>query len=74
MGRRWVGDGSAMGRRWVGDGSRQVMQKLEALFAGFEPLAPTMFVLSGNFTSTPFGQGSEDMKRFTALFDALAEV
>jgi DNA polymerase epsilon subunit 2 len=52
----------------------RVMEALRALFAGFDASAPTLFVLCGNFTSRPFGQGANDRAELTQHFDALARL
>jgi len=52
----------------------KVMQQLEQLFAGFEAVPPTLFVLAGPFTSRSLGQGGEDMTSYAEKFTALAQL
>ena len=52
----------------------EVMEMLGRCFEGFDPITPSMFILVGNFTSRPFGQGASDMAEYTALFDDLCSL
>eukprot|EP00742_Colponemidia_sp_Colp-10_P009321 GILJ01010153.1.p1 GENE.GILJ01010153.1~~GILJ01010153.1.p1 ORF type:complete len:545 (+),score=81.60 GILJ01010153.1:34-1635(+) len=52
----------------------QVMEKLRSLFEGYSDIVPSMFVLMGNFTSRPFGQGYDDMYQLKGYFDELADM
>ncbi|EQC30298.1 hypothetical protein SDRG_11875 [Saprolegnia diclina VS20] len=52
----------------------QVMKRLEILFEGYAPFCPTLFVLMGNFTSTPVGQDAMSIADFKDLLDNLANL
>ncbi|RLO12970.1 hypothetical protein DYB28_012810, partial [Aphanomyces astaci] len=55
-----------------------VMARLDALFSGYEPFTPTLFILMGNFTSSPVGYGygtptsSKTIRTLKQHFDDLA--
>ena len=53
-----------------------VMKKLEILFEGYDPIAPKLFILMGNFTLYPVGQGSDSysIQQYKEYFDALADL
>lgn len=53
-----------------------VMKKLDVLFKGYDSIAPELFILMGNFTSRPVGQGSESysIQEYKEYFDALADL
>eukprot|EP00658_Telonema_sp_P-2_P013265 TRINITY_DN15019_c0_g1_i4.p1 TRINITY_DN15019_c0_g1~~TRINITY_DN15019_c0_g1_i4.p1 ORF type:complete len:437 (-),score=101.50 TRINITY_DN15019_c0_g1_i4:88-1398(-) len=53
---------------------REVLQRLEELFQGFEACPPMLFVLAGPFTSRALGQGGEDMASYTDKFTQLAQL
>ncbi|OQR90110.1 DNA polymerase epsilon subunit [Achlya hypogyna] len=54
----------------------QVMKRLDRLFEGYAPFCPTLFVLMGNFTSTPVGYGQDaiSIADFKELLDDLAAI
>ena len=53
----------------------QVMSKLELLFMAFEERQiPTLFVMSGPFTSRPVGQGGETLESYASYFENLARL
>ncbi|ETV95230.1 hypothetical protein, variant 2 [Aphanomyces invadans] len=53
-----------------------VLKRLDALFSGYEPFTPTLFIFMGNFTSTRVGYGygaeSTTIRTLKQLFDDLA--
>ncbi|RLO00916.1 hypothetical protein DYB28_013125, partial [Aphanomyces astaci] len=55
-----------------------VMARLDALFSGYEPFTPTLFILMGNFTTSPVGYGygtptsSKTIRTLKQHFDDLA--
>ena len=53
-----------------------VMQKLKAVFLGYETFGarPELFIFMGNFTSRPFGQGKDDGAWYRSLFDELGDL
>ena len=53
-----------------------VMKKLGILFEGYNPHPPKLFILMGNFTLNPVGQGSDSysIQQYKEYFDALADL
>eukprot|EP00808_Paulinella_micropora_P022070 g61403.t1 len=52
----------------------EIINKLRTLFKGMEPARPPLFILTGNFTSRPFGTSPEDRRQYIACMDALADL